>query len=280
MVKHHSIVEKNDPGGRTPLKTREDAQHIVEDRLAALPPMVDSERRRNLHLEHGWWTLEVRAASRAAGSAALSSDFAESVRPSPPWTVPQYWTASHWEAFLQQILFVVAADDLLLADDQVRTAVAFAHGALFSVYRLVKSQPETWTTEYLDLLGGCVADARDGLAELMALLECGSTAAAHARYAKGGTFDAGKGTRTRGIACENAGAREGGGWRRDARTSASGAQSSGRGLHAARAADLPTSPPAHACESAETPRSTGSSGRRAQTRRRATRLGAGHFKCS
>ena len=57
LLLYHKRVPKNDPAGRPALRTREDVQNLVEDRLAAVPPMRDNNRRQLMSLTAGWWTI-------------------------------------------------------------------------------------------------------------------------------------------------------------------------------------------------------------------------------
>ena len=71
VVKYHVHITKTDPEGRAPLRSREDAQHVIEDRLAAIPAMRDASRRSSISLKSGWWTI-VRSLTYAPCSSLSS----------------------------------------------------------------------------------------------------------------------------------------------------------------------------------------------------------------
>jgi hypothetical protein len=108
---------------RSSLRTHEDVHHLVEELLAAIPPMSTGDEHM-LNFQVGWWSGELGVVSAA-----------EKI------------------SFFSQLLFIVAGNDDLIPSSTVRARYVKVLMRLFGIYRTLKT-PQWMTLAEIDLLDG------------------------------------------------------------------------------------------------------------------------------
>jgi hypothetical protein len=130
-------------GGSDPekaVKSPEDVQQLIEQKLAMVPSMRDGTGRRVQTLHNGWWTKS-------------------------------YWTGDDYAAFLQTILFALGENFDLIEKPEVRTCVLRTLRMLFKVYKLVTVRPDKYTPVFLADVDRTTRACLAGLAQMQVFLE-------------------------------------------------------------------------------------------------------------